>query len=403
MLNNFQQSNSIHIIQALHPEQLLISLSSEDIERAKPREQDYSNDWARHNALINRLTVNAIKPWLEDDTGEKVKIWEENTLHTFWEIVNGTALEINRKRIILIPSDNLDTEEYIVPTEWIKIPNWIGDYYLAIQVNLEDMWLRVWGCTTHKHICQIGEYDARWQNYCLAGEELVSDINVMLEARKFNAENKLAVDPLPVLDSAEINKMMSDLAQPSSFSPRHKIDFDKWGEFISEKNREQLYFQRCSQSYKIPTSARITNLQNWLKGRVEGTWQQISQVIYPTLQPEFGLLLDENSILGKSVALADFIQLDNSILGIYAQITSKEKDNSRLVLAVCPSIHSDFRQLPKDLRIALIDKNNDQVIQVINVIDRNSKKISIPNIESGNTLAIQLLLNNTQHTEIFEI
>lgn len=287
MSNNFKQFNSMNIVQALDPEHLFLYLSSEDIEQAKPREQDYSNDWARRNAWINRLAVDVLHKWLEDETNEEVKIWEEKTLHTFWEVVNGTALEINGERIILIPRDDLDIEEFIVPAEWIKISNWIGDYYLAIQVNLEDMWLRVWGCTTHKHICQMGEYDARWRNYCLGGEELISDINVMLVARKFYAENKLAVDPLPVMSSAEINRMISDLAQPSPFSPRYKVDRDKWCAILGDSDRRiEVYeagmlvvSQENVTEKPKPLIPPITDLGKLLVGLFENGYQDSAKLV----------------------------------------------------------------------------------------------------------------------------
>lgn len=75
-------------------------------------------------------------------------------LSSIWEVVNGTAIGIGETRIVLIP-EAMDTDEYEVQAEWVDIPSWAADYYLAVQVNSEDCWLRIWGYTTHKKLVVV--------------------------------------------------------------------------------------------------------------------------------------------------------------------------------------------------------------------------------------------------------
>ncbi|TAG39467.1 MAG: DUF1822 family protein, partial [Oscillatoriales cyanobacterium] len=66
-----------------------------------------------------------------------------------WEVVNGTAFQIGETRLILIPSDETELEEFCVPQEWVDIPNWSADYYLPVQVNLDgddgECWIELCG------------------------------------------------------------------------------------------------------------------------------------------------------------------------------------------------------------------------------------------------------------------
>ena len=62
-----------------------------------------------------------------------------------WEFVTGFALNLGKSRLVIIPSETIDTDEFSVPQEWVDIPELAADYYLAVQVNFEDRWLRVWG------------------------------------------------------------------------------------------------------------------------------------------------------------------------------------------------------------------------------------------------------------------
>ena len=36
---------------------------------------------------------------------------------------------------MLIPSEAIDDSELEVPQEWVDIPSWAADYYLAVQIT----------------------------------------------------------------------------------------------------------------------------------------------------------------------------------------------------------------------------------------------------------------------------
>ncbi|BAU67548.1 hypothetical protein STA3757_49700 (plasmid) [Stanieria sp. NIES-3757] len=392
MFDKFQQSNSISIIEALYPEQITISLSPEEINRAKPREQDYSNDWARHNAWLNRLSVDAICKWLQEEieTDERIQIWEEDLLHTIWEVVNGTAIELSGKRIILIPKEDLDTEEFIVPAEWIKIHDWVGDYYLAVQVNLEDMWLRVWGCTTHKQIMQKGEYDSIWCNYCIGVEELISDLDVMLVARKYDAVNKLDVAPLSTFTRSQVNELMAELKQPSSFSPRYKVDIDRWCTFIADNQRRNKLYKRRKSVIKKPVIK--INIKNWFKGIFEDFYYTDSEFFHPRgmLTPQWMNIYSQNLQTQEGISKSLEIDLGIKTFILQTIATINQNNNSDLLIKIYPSLKSEFLDLPVGIKVKIMDIEKNTLIE---------KEVS----ENEKTGRIECSIKDIQENEIYVI
>ena len=62
----------------------------------------------------------------------------------------GSANEIGKLRLILIPTDNLDRSELRVPQEWLDLPTWAGDYSLGVQINLDSQMINIWGFASHQ-------------------------------------------------------------------------------------------------------------------------------------------------------------------------------------------------------------------------------------------------------------
>lgn len=243
----------LEALTTLYPDQVWLEVSPEDIEKTWPLEQEYSYDVARWTAFKNRLTLDAFLGWFKAESGieEQPMVWpSQNDLPSIWEVVNGTALQLGETRIVLIPSEEMDTNEFCVQAEWVDIPSWAADYYLAVQVNPDDRWLRVWGYTTHKKLKQAGQYNNIRRTYSLEPEQLIEDLNVMWVARELGRDRKAVVDPLPILLPRQAEHLLEQLSQPSSYSPRLKVDFAQWAAFIeNETQRQHLYKQRTVVSW----------------------------------------------------------------------------------------------------------------------------------------------------------
>ena len=254
-------SSLIKKLTAIYPKQVFLEITPENLEAASPNNSDYSYDVARHHALINRLVLNCFTNWLRKEAPieEEFNIWPNvEDLPSIWEFVNGTALSIGHTRLALIPQETIDTDEFSVPQEWVDIPNWLADYYLGVQVNLEQRWLRIWGFISHKTLKQKAEYDPVLRNYSVPGELLIEDLTVMWVARQFQETERAEVSALPELFGHEFDRISEVLGKPRGYSPRllvtnsepiddSEVAFPKWAALMSKDNlREQLYSKLCA-------------------------------------------------------------------------------------------------------------------------------------------------------------
>ncbi|MBD2181067.1 DUF1822 family protein [Aerosakkonema funiforme] len=282
---------SIQELNQIYADQICLEFSSQDQDKAWPSENEYSNDSARWNAYLNRLCLSKLINWLAENTEAEVKVFpSDKVLPTFWEFVNGTAINIGKKRIVLIPCEANNTEEFCVPQEWVDIPTWAADYYLAVQIHPDDGWLRVWGYATHEQLKQLGNYDRLDRTYCLEGQDLIADLEVLWIVLEMGADEKAVGKPLPILSMKEAEKLVQQLSRPSPSSPRLKIDFEQWAALLENDTwRQQLYEQRRQQvltpaviSVTPITATRsqrtMVNLSNWWQDLFESGWQAVEEL-----------------------------------------------------------------------------------------------------------------------------
>lgn len=281
---------SITELNLIYSHQLCLEFSRQDQDRVWPTENEYSNNSAKWNAYLNRLCLSKLIHWLAENTEAEVKVFpSEKDLPIFWEFVNGTAINIGKKRIVLIPSEAGNTEEFCVPQEWVDIPGWAADYYLAVQINPDDGWLRLWGYATHRQLKHPENYNRFDHTYCLEGQDLIPDLDVLWIALDLGADEKAVVKSLPILSVREAEKLMQQLSRSSPCSPRLKINFEQWGALLENDTwRQQLYEQR-RQQVLTPTAISVTpvtatlsqrtmvNLSNWWQDVFELGWQAVEE------------------------------------------------------------------------------------------------------------------------------
>lgn len=225
-------------------------LEISEAEKTKIWEQSqaFSSVNRRWNAYINRLSLNTVLPWLREEYAADATVFPAlKALPSIWEVVNGIGISLGTTRIALIPSEALDLSELRVPQEWVDIPNWSADYYLAVQVNLEEGYIRIWGCTTHAQLKTMGSYDASDRAYCLNGENLISNLSILWMAREICPEEvtHLETAPLPELSATQAENLLQRLGNPRLILPRLAVPFQTWGALLEHGGwRQRLYEQR---------------------------------------------------------------------------------------------------------------------------------------------------------------
>jgi Protein of unknown function (DUF1822) len=253
------------------PDQLWLEFSESEQKTAWPVTQDYSYEAAHHRAFLNRLTLAVLLPEFSAASETSVQLASSENL---WEFVTGFAVNLGKSRLVIIPSETIDTAEFSVPQEWVDIPALAADYYLAVQVNLEDGWLRVWGFSTHRKLKTEGRLDEGDRTYSLDVEDLFENLNTLWVSQQLCPAEKADIQPLPTLSHNQIERFIGDLGKPSLYSPRLKIPFAQWGALLAvEDLREQLYNHRIGKEFALQ---KVVNLTESIFSKV---WLSLDELV----------------------------------------------------------------------------------------------------------------------------
>ena len=203
---------------------------------------------SRWRAYLNQLALQTLLPWLSEEAGGRVHpMLKQALLPTVWEWVSGTAVDVDDWRLVLLPTEAMDADELRVPQEWVDIPEWLGDYYLHVQVNPDDGWVKVAGMATHQLLKAQGVYDWRDRSYALPTSDLITDVNVMTVSQALMpaVTKRVAVAPIPSLPLARANSLIQRLSDLSLRDPRLAIDFSSWSALMVHGGwRRQMAQQR---------------------------------------------------------------------------------------------------------------------------------------------------------------
>lgn len=275
-------------------------------EQAWQRAQALANPTSRWRAYLNELALRSLAAWLEEspETASAKPMLRKALWPTVWEWVEGSSCEVGALRWVIMPSESIDDDELRVPQEWVDIPDWVGDYYLLLQVNPEDGWVKIAGYATHAALKEQGEYDSRDRTYSLPSSKLSTEINAieLTQAIAPEAIKRVAVSPVPELPLAQANQLMQRLSDPAQLNPRLAIGFGPWSALLSHGGwRAEMTRQRQG-------SPPARSVKQWLQ---EGLSQRIRQLGWQSMmyQPVTAGARGEDgemaqSALSKEIAIA---------------------------------------------------------------------------------------------------
>lgn len=243
-----------------------------EIPQFQMQQQAYSTPGAYQRAWINQLCLQAFLPWFREEFSSNAKVYPNSAaVPSFWEVVNGTAISFDTSRLILIPTLAMDGDELRVPQEWVDIPEWVADYYIAVQVNPDDGWIKIVGYTTHKNLKEKGVYDFGDRTYSLESEDLIQDMNVLWVTRQMNYPEALRAEiaPLASIPQTQAENLLERLGNADVKFPRLTVPFPLWGALMTHGGyREKLYELRQG----LPQQWSI---RQWLQTGVANLPQQL--------------------------------------------------------------------------------------------------------------------------------
>lgn len=307
-----KQIKGINEINNHNSETLWIEFSPEDIKKAWPSDNLYSNNIANWNGYLNQLCLNSFIPWLEEliigKNNVQFSVWPSiEALPSIWEVVNGIAINFGETRLILICSEETELEELRIPREWVDISSWAGDYYLAVQIDLDEEAdkgsMRVLGYTTHQQIKLENNYDRLQGVYVVKSEDLIPGFTTLWLAQKLRPYRRVKVQEIPTLLLEEAQELLRDLGQPSFYSPRLRmvtnLPFEKWAALLVNDNyRQELYQRRLGNirdNEKIVTESPVANksmvkLNQWFQNICEAGWRNVEEIWENFGMPEANLV-----------------------------------------------------------------------------------------------------------------
>jgi hypothetical protein len=210
--------------------------------------QGFSHPSAWYQAYLNEICLSAVLPWLQEDFTPQAKVWPyTNSLASIWELVNGTAVTVDVTKFILVPSETIDLSEMRVPQEWVDLPSWVGDYYLAVQVDGDAGYVRVWGYCSHAQLKTQGKYDPGDRTYSIDATDITTDMSVLAVELQFCAETatRTQIAPLPTLPLTQAQNLITRLGNPQVITPRLAVPFELWGGLMEHSGwRKSLYERR---------------------------------------------------------------------------------------------------------------------------------------------------------------
>ncbi len=410
-----------------YPEQIWLKLSTELQTSAWQRSQNHSNAAACCNAYLNDLCLNTFIPWFEAWFEEEqipeemlnlqpvsINIFQKFFLSSIWEFVNGAAIDIGEIRLVLIPSETPDIDEFCIPQEWVDIPSWRADYYLAVQVNLdnpEEAWIRFWGYISHEKLKKKGLYEKSDRAYYIEQHHLAKDLDLMLLDPQPVLEPNLRVEPVPHLSTQAVNSLLEQLSHSSIASPRLRVEFEQWAAFlVNEEWRQKLYERRLQPVVSTPIShpTRI-NLGAWFQQVFESGWQSVegllntdSERLVFSFRQRKPTLPEARTVVVEGIKLIDLgIELEHQSVALLIGLVPENEQRVGIRVQLYPAGRQTY--LPANIRLALLSQSGTPLQEYSARVQDSLIQLKRFSCPMGKSFSIQVSLNDFSITEAFAI
>ncbi|MDY6900636.1 MAG: DUF1822 family protein [Cyanobacteriota bacterium] len=372
MLQNSKMLTFDELIE-INPEHLWIEFSVQEREAAwnQTVSHDSQINSATYRAFLNRLCLNSFVKWLEDEPELRAKFQipiPSDNLDSQWKFVNGIDFNFtsnsnsNHARLVLIPNEQSIPTEFRIPQEWVDIPNWTANYYLPVQLNLEENWLRIWGFVSHEQVQKTAQYDSIDRTYCINNRDLIADIDVMWIAEELCPLQKPQTKSLASLSEVQAKAIIDKLTQANVVSPRLHVNFAEWGAILaSEKYRSILYNQRtkCSQVNLMDnTQKAVRNLSLWFENIFDGGFRSLDDLLSLTDTKFLKFRSDSvlNEVCVKGAKLIDLgMQLESNSVALLIGLSPQVDNKVGIRVQLYPASGETY--LPDSIQLTLLSES----------------------------------------------
>lgn len=394
------------------PQEILLEISSSLQKSAWQESQVYATPSSRWCAYINQICLYGFLNWIKTECVPEASVWYSSPgIPAFWEFVNGTAILLEEKRVVLIPSEAIDDSELEVPQEWVDIPSWVADYYLAVQIPADGEWVRIWGYITHQELKSLAQYDQVDRTYCIDARHLIKDLNAFWITYQFcrKEEMKAAIAPLPEFSTAQAENIQQLLSDSSVTFLRLAVPFTTWGALLDrEEWRQHLYKQRqpCLREAAPSQFSQVqVNLSRWLLQIYDASWQAIETFFQPntsSLAFNFRSFSELNAAAIKRAKLID-LGMQIEAQKVILLVALMPEVNQQVSIRV--QLHPDPNQsyLPANIKLVLLSEQGEILQEVQARVQDIYVQLKLFDGEIGEYFSIQVALDSCQITENFVI
>ncbi|BAZ23038.1 hypothetical protein NIES4073_39260 [Kalymmatonema gypsitolerans NIES-4073] len=387
------------------PREWLLEISPTIQAQSWQQSQVYATPSSRWCAYINQICLYAFLDWISTEDFPSASVWYSFPgTPAFWEFVNGTAILLEGRRVVLIPGEAIDDSELEVPQEWVDISSWAADYYLAVQVKPDGEWVRIWGYTTHEELKSLAHYDSVDRTYCIDARYLTKDLNAFSLSYQFcrEEEMKAAIVPLPQLSTQQAENLVQRLGNSSVTFPRLAVPFTTWGALIENEQRRQRLYQKRQQAQ---SSQVQVNLSRWLEGIYDTGWEAI-ETFLPSNSSSLAFNFRSSSGLGVgSIKRAKLIDLEMEIESqkVVLLVAFVPEDSQQVSIRVQLHPTGGESYLPVNIKLALLLESG-EIIQEVQAREQdNYVQLKRFDGEVGECFSIQVAFDSCQITENFVI
>ncbi|AFZ42273.1 protein of unknown function DUF1822 [Halothece sp. PCC 7418] len=390
----------------LNPDHLWIEFSPSEIQ---PIEQPMqSHPLAQKNSFLNQISSQKIQQWLEEELGKKLSprlSFPEKDLPSIWEFVNGTSITIGNQRLVIIPTEGTDLEALEVPQEWVDIAGWEADYYLAVQVETEANWLRVWGYTTYQQLKARGYYNAISKTYEIERQDLIEEINVMLFAQEWNCrESSPQISP-PEVSEEKVQSLIQKHGKQPGYSLRMLMPFPEWAYFLSHGVwRKQIYQHRLrGVTETSPLQQVWQKTGSWLADQSKQGWHSVESVLGSRQSLSYQVRNHQSFPEDAAAKIIDLgIELKQSAFALLvAQVPT---ENQKVLVYVQVHPVGENAHLPPNLQLELLDETG-KLVQKPVIARHYDHLIQLKRFKAprGTPFQIKLSLDEANVTERFRL
>lgn len=312
-------------------------------------------DWAQWNAYLNQICLDLCLQSFQTETWHNAVGMSNRQADQTWAFVNGSVITVRDQRLALILSEAIDQTELEVSQEWIDIPSWAADYYLAVYITPDLQTLHIAGYTTHQQIKQQGYLNSSNRSYELDLELLTTDLNLLrLSIDRYSShQTRAAISPLAPLSETQAQNLIQRLGTPTELLPHLEVPFTMWAALL-ENWHEQLYHQRQGGA----NSSVLTRLGEWLQGQFDRAWQPAERVL--AIQ-KIAMAARSDGSDSSTVDRVKVIPVGDGQIGLWINLTALAEPEVRIDLQIHPI--GDEIYLPGEIELRLLSSEGVEVVQ----------------------------------------